>query len=79
MKISERKVRLLRAWGPEDPQLRPMCEHMILAQKPREGTFVQNWDKWGVGLVDTTQSLDGKFPGQIIPWRSPQRGAGRRQ
>ena len=81
MKISdEEKVRLLASMGGrKTPQLRPMCEHMILAQKPREGTFVQNWDKWGVGLVDTTQSLDGKFPGQIMSVAKPskeERGVG---
>ena len=33
------------------PQLRPKFEPMILAQKPRNGTFVDNWLKWQTGLV----------------------------
>ena len=33
------------------PQLRPKFEPMILAQKPKEGTFVENWLKWQTGLV----------------------------
>lgn len=43
------------------PQLRPEFETIILAQKPKEGTFVDNWKKWGVGLV----KLD--FPGKPQP------------
>lgn len=43
------------------PQLRPEFETIILAQKPKEGTFVKNWERWGVGLV----KLD--FPGQSQP------------
>ncbi|MDP3726280.1 MAG: site-specific DNA-methyltransferase [bacterium] len=33
------------------PQLRPKFEPMVLAQKPKDGTFVQNWLKWKTGLV----------------------------
>ena len=43
------------------PQLRPEFETIVLAQKPKEGTFVENWRKWGVGLV----KLD--FPGKPQP------------
>ena len=35
------------------PQLRPKFEPMVLAQKPKEGTFVQNWLKWKTGLIKT--------------------------
>ena len=52
--------------GRKTPQLKPQLEPMVFAQKPKEGTFVDNWMKWGVGLVDTTQSLDGKFPGNLM-------------
>ena len=41
LKLQERKT----------PQLRPKFEPMILAQKPREGTFVDNWLKYETGLV----------------------------
>jgi site-specific DNA-methyltransferase (adenine-specific) len=37
--------------GGTTPQLRPVQEWMVLAQKPKEGTFVENWQKWRTGLV----------------------------
>lgn len=46
------KSRILRALdGRKTPQLRPKFEPMILAQKPRDGTFVANWMKRRTGLV----------------------------
>ena len=57
--------------GRKTPQLKPMIEPMVLAQKPREGTFVENWQKHGVGLIDTTASLDGKFPGNLMAVAKP--------
>ena len=39
---------------------------MALAQKPRKGTFVDNWLEYKVGLMNTTESLDGMFPGNIM-------------
>lgn len=52
--------------GRKTPQLRPQFEAMALAQKPREGTFVENWDRWRVGLVDMRQTLDGKTPSTVM-------------
>lgn len=52
--------------GWKTPQLKPQIEPMVLAQKPKEGTFVDNWLKYKVGLMNINQSLDGKFPGNII-------------
>ncbi len=52
--------------GMKTPQLKPQIEPMTLAQKPKEGTFVANWCKYGVGLVNTKESLDGMFPGTIM-------------
>lgn len=48
------------------PQLKPQIEPMTLAQKPREGTFIDNFIKYGVGLMNSTESLDGTFPGNIM-------------
>ena len=48
------------------PQLKPQMEPLVLAQKPREGTFVENWRKYGVGLVNFSESLDGKCPGNVM-------------
>ncbi len=67
-KFSEvEKVKLINDMkGWKTPQLKPQIEPMVLAQKPKEGTFVDNWIKYNVGLVNTKQSLDGMFPGNII-------------
>ena len=52
--------------GMKTPQLKPQMEPMVLAQKPREGTFVENWQKYQLGLVNTKESLDGMFPGTVM-------------
>ena len=56
MKIPEsEKVSLLaKIEGRKTPQLRPKFEAIVLAQKPKEGTFVINWNKWSTGLIDPT-------------------------
>ena len=73
-KTEEEKSALIASMaGRKTPQLKPMIEPMVLAQKPKEGTFAENWQKWGVGLVDTTQTLDGKFPGQLMAVAKPSR------
>ena len=48
------------------PQIRQLLETIILAEKPKDGTFVNNWIKWGVGFMDVSQTLDGKFPSSIL-------------
>lgn len=52
--------------GRKTPQLRPQFESIALAQKPKEGTFIENWCTWSVGLIDTTQSLDGNCPTTLM-------------
>ena len=52
--------------GFKTPQLKPQIEPMVLAQKPKEGTFVENWKKYQVGLVNTKETLDGMFPGTVM-------------
>ena len=59
--------------GRKTPQLRPQFEAMILAQKPREGTFVDNWIKHETGLIDTTEKLDGKSPATVMTVEKPSR------
>lgn len=59
-----RIIKELNGW--KTPQLKPQIEPMTLAQKPKEGTFVDNWLKYNVGLLNTTQTLDGMFPGNIM-------------
>lgn len=60
----EKLIAELNGW--KTPQLKPQIEPMVLAQKPKDGTFIENWKKWGVGLVNTKESLDGMFPGTIM-------------
>lgn len=75
MKISdEEKERIIAEMGGrKTPQLKPQIEPMVLAQKPREGTFVENWMEYTTGLVDVSQTLDGKFPGQVMEVSKPNK------
>lgn len=59
--------------GLKTPQLKPQLEPMVLGQKPRSGTFLENWASHKVGLVDVTQSLDGRFPGNLMEVPKPSR------
>lgn len=55
------------------PQLKPQIEPIVLAQKPKIGTFVDNWMMYETGLIDTSVSLDGSFPGNIIVCKKPSK------
>ena len=59
--------------GRKTPQLRPQFQAMVLAQKPREGTFVNNWLKYRTGLIDAKASLDGAAPNTVMTVEKPQR------
>ena len=50
------------------PQLKAQMELIVLAQKPREGTFINNWMKYHTGLVDLDYPVvdPERMPGQII-------------
>ncbi|MDR2905148.1 MAG: site-specific DNA-methyltransferase [Helicobacteraceae bacterium] len=63
---SEKEKLIAELDGLKTPQLKPQIEPMALAQKPKEGTFVENWKKYQVGLMNTKVSLDGMFPGTIM-------------
>ncbi len=52
--------------GRRTPQLRPQFESIICAQKPRQGTFVENWLTYGTGLIDARQSLNGRVPETVM-------------
>lgn len=73
MNIAEtEKERLIQTMvGRKTPQLRPQIEPMILAQKPKEGTFVHNWSVHGTGLMDAHQKWEGKFPSNVIVCPKP--------
>ena len=46
---------------------------MILAQKPRNGTFVNNWLKWETGLVKIDFSDDPYQQTTIFNYRKPHK------
>ena len=51
------------------PQLKPAIEPMCLAVKPIEGRYIDNFDKYGTGLMNTsaeTKTGRGFFPSNII-------------
>lgn len=74
--ISEQeKQRLLRKLGGrKTPQLKPQCELIVLGQAPRDGTFIDNWDKWETGLIDPHNPFiqPDSFPGTVIPAVKPR-------
>ena len=50
------------------PQLKPAIEPMCLAVKPIEGRYIDNFEKYGTGLMNTSEEtkVDGKFPSNIM-------------
>ena len=73
------KERLIqKLGGRKTPQLKPQGEMIILGQAPKEGTFVDNWDKWETGLIDVKNPLIDmtQFPGTVIPAKKPRKRYG---
>lgn len=71
----QEKQRLLeKLGGRKTPQLKPQCELIVLGQAPRDGTFIDNWDKWETGLIDPHNPfiLPDSFPGTVIPAAKPR-------
>ena len=66
MTDAEKKDVIYRLDGRRTPQLRPQYEAIVLAQKPREGTFVNNWLTYETGLIDAAQTLDGNVPQTVM-------------
>ena len=62
--------------GRKTPQLRPQFEAILCAEKPREGTFVDNWIEHGTGLIDAAQTLTGKAPTTVMPVEKENRKSG---
>ena len=76
MDISEdEKQKLIESLGGRrTPQLRPQFEALIVAQKPKIGTFVENWDTHETGLIDVSAVLDGSAPTTVMTVEKPTRG-----
>lgn len=70
---AEKEALKTKLGGRKTPQLRPQFEAMILAQKPRIGTFVENWRVHETGLIDASASLDGAAPSTVMTVEKPQR------
>lgn len=66
MTDAEKRDVIYRLDGRRTPQLRPQYEAIVLAQKPREGTFVNNWLTYETGLIDAAQTLDGNVPQTVM-------------
>ncbi|MCY4465604.1 MAG: site-specific DNA-methyltransferase [Chloroflexi bacterium] len=75
---SEKERLIQKLGGRKTPQLKPQGEMIVLAQAPREGTFVQNWDKWETGLIDVSDPYidKGRFPGTVISVPKPKKRFG---
>ncbi len=70
---AEKEALKTKLGGRKTPQLRPQFEAMILAQKPRIGTFVENWRVHETGLIDASASLDGAAPSTMMTVEKPKR------
>lgn len=58
--------------GRKTAMLKPMLEPMTMAQKPCEGTHVENWLAHRTGLIDVAQTLEpGRFPGNVMTMDKP--------
>lgn len=70
--VKEQMIRDLE--GRKTPQLKPQMELIVLAQLPRDGTYVDNWLRYRAGLIDTSSPLvsPGQFPGTVIPVPKPR-------
>tara|TARA_E500000331_G_scaffold169375_1_gene163799 strand:+ start:628 stop:1542 length:915 start_codon:yes stop_codon:yes gene_type:complete len=62
-------IRELEGW--KTAQLKPCIEPMCLAQKPVEGKIIENYLKYGTGLMNTKNRFQDQFPGNIIPVAKP--------
>ncbi len=60
--------------GRRTPQLRPQFEAILFAQKPREGTFVDNWLAHETGLIDPRHSLTARVPETVMTVEKEAKG-----
>lgn len=71
MNISEEEKQeiIKKLAGRKTPQLKPKMELIAIAQKPREGTFIENWMKYQTGLISVKDPLleSCSFPANVIP------------
>ena len=77
MSIAEsKKIKLKQQLeGKKTAQLRPEFEAMILAQKPKSGTHIQNWLQHQTGLMNTDVGAEvgAKGPSTVMRFEKPER------
>ena len=75
---TEKKRIITALGGRKTPQLKPQMESIILAQAPKVGTYVDNWLRHKVGLVDLSDPvLDAdRCPGTVIAAKKPRQRYG---
>ena len=71
MTDQEKTVAIKKLGGRRTPQLRPQFEAIICAQKPKIGTFVDNWLSFEAGLIDAKQTLNGNVPSTVMEVEKP--------
>ena len=70
----ERKKEIIKELnGRKTPQLKPRMELIVLAQKPKEGTFIDNWLQHHTGLIDVSNPIleSDSFPANVIFCKKP--------
>ena len=71
MTADEKRATIEKLDGRRTPQLRPQFEAIICAQKPKKGTFVDNWLAFEAGLIDAKQTLNGNVPSTVMEVEKP--------
>ena len=65
-KEEKEKIKLeLNGW--KTPQIKSCFEPFVMAQKPTEGTYLENFKKYKVGLINTNIKVGkGMFPSNVV-------------
>lgn len=58
LSVKEKEEIIKKLQGRKTPQIRPKFEAILLAQKPKDGTFIDNWLKWETGLIKIDFDLE---------------------
>ncbi len=70
----EKKRIIDKLGGRKTAQLRPQFEPIIVAQKPKQGTLIENWLEWETGLIDLNNTrLNGHTPSTVLQVEKPLR------
>lgn len=59
--------------GRKTPQLRPQFEVILMAQKPKAGTHINNWLHYQTGLIDMEARLNGSSPSTLMTVEKPNK------